>query len=235
MKGSLGSVFSILALVILISIPGTAWAVSAKVSSFGGGHQIWFEAEDYDLRDPDTDEFYLVAPSPPAGAFGQAMTRAGAEGGMIGWIFDISAAGGTGGTWYFWARFISPNNQSDYLLMDGDPDDVPIPTGPPYPGTNEVPPFVNDLHRAFEATHNEWTWGLADHSQGHTKTLKDGVNTMYVFHRQGDNTVFWDTFMWTDSADYVPTDDDYRAAESAAAVKPAGKLATVWGLMKTTQ
>ncbi len=34
---------------------------------------------------------------------------------------------------------------------------------------------------------------------------------MYIFHRQGSN-VFWDVFMWTDKASYVPTDDDYLNA-----------------------
>jgi hypothetical protein len=44
-----------------------------KVSNYAGAHQIWFEAEDYDERNPDTDEYYLVVDSD--GAFGQAMTR----------------------------------------------------------------------------------------------------------------------------------------------------------------
>jgi hypothetical protein len=208
---------------------------NARVSSLGGGHQIWFEVEDYDVRDPDTDEFYLVAPSSPAGVFGESMTRAGGEGGMISWTFDISAAGGSGGTWYFWYRAINPSNSSDYMLVEGDPDDAEIPTGPPYPGTDGVAPFVNDDDRIFEEDVPDWGWARAGHEEGHTKELQDGMNTMYIFHRQGNDTVFWDVFMWTDSADYVPSDDDYRAAEASAAVKPAGKLATVWGGMKLAQ
>ena len=229
------SFFPVLALVILISIPGTALAVrEVKVSSIGGAHQLWFEAEAYDQRDPDTDEFYLIAPSPPAGVFDQAMTRAGGAGGTISWTFDISQPGGAGGEWYFWARIVSPDNQSDYMLVDGDPDDVPIPTGPPYPGEDGTPPFDNALHRILEETQTDWTWIMADHAEGHTKTLADGVNTMHIFHRQGNETVYWDVFVWTDSADYVPTDDDYNNAEmlGATAVRPLDKLSTTWGSIK---
>ena len=42
--------------------------------------------------------------------------------------------------------------------------------------------------------------------------LQNGENTMYIYHRQGDSTVFWDTFVWTDDASYVPTDADYQKA-----------------------
>jgi len=83
---------------LLVGMP--AYAVkNFKVSTYGGGHQIWFEAEDFDERNPPTDEFYPVVDK--AGAFGKAITRAGAGGGMIRWAFDISKAGGNGGTWYF--------------------------------------------------------------------------------------------------------------------------------------
>ncbi|MFH1716068.1 MAG: hypothetical protein ABIF19_01845, partial [Planctomycetota bacterium] len=103
-----------------------------KVSSSGGGHQIWFEAEDFDERNPAGEQYYPVVNAD--GAFGKAITRAGGAGGMIRWTFDIKAAGGKGGTWYFWARQINPSNQSDYMLVEGDPGDAQIPTGPPFPG-----------------------------------------------------------------------------------------------------
>ena len=83
---------------LLITMP--AYAVkNFKISNYAGGHQIWFEAEDYDERNPDTDQFYPVVDAD--GAFGQAITRAGGAGGMIRWTFDISAADGRRGTWYF--------------------------------------------------------------------------------------------------------------------------------------
>jgi len=55
---------------------------------------------------------------------------------------------------------------------------------------------------------------------------------MYIFHRQGDATVFWDVFVWADRADYVPTDADYQSAQLGTPVEPVGKLANVWGQIK---
>jgi hypothetical protein len=182
-----------------------------KTSNFGNAHQIWFEAEDYDERNPDTNAYYPVVDA--AGAFGKAITRTGSAGGMIRWTFDISTAGGKGGTWYFWGRVINPGNTSDYMLVKGDPGDPVIPSGPPFPGNDGAAPFTNAHDRIFEETDGPpWTWCLAGHEEGHTKQLQNGENTMYVFHRQGDSTVFWDVFVWTDNPDYVPTDKDYQNA-----------------------
>ncbi len=197
-------------LTLLLTVPVYA-GKNYKISSYGGGHQIWFEAEDYDERNPDTAQYYPVVDQ--AGAFGKAITRAGGAGGMIRWTFDISAAGGKGGTWYFWGRIISPNNQSDYMLVEGDPGDATIPTGPPFPGNDGTAPFDTADDRVFEETVDPaWAWVRTGHEEGHTKVLQNGKNTMRIYHRQGDSSVFWDVFMWTDSASYVPTDDDYRKA-----------------------
>jgi hypothetical protein len=189
-----------------------------KISNYGGAHQIWFEAEDYDERNPDTAQYYPVVDA--ADAFGKAITRAGGAGGMIRWTFDISAAGGKGGTWYFWARQINPENSSDYMLVEGDPDDADIPTGPSFPGGDGAAPFDNADDRIFEIDVGPaWGWGQSWGIEGHTKELQNGENTMYIFHRQGNDTVFWDVFMWTDGANYVPTDEDYQNATTA----PLGK------------
>jgi len=201
--------------VALLLITTPAYAVkNYKISNYGGGHQIWFEAEDFDERNPDTDQYYPVVDK--AGAFGQAINRAGGAGGMIRWTFDISKAGGKGGTWYFWARLINPSNASDYMLVEGDPDDAEIPTGPPFPGDNETPPFINADDRIFEENvgtePDNWAWGLSNHEEGQTKELQNGENTMYIFDRGGNNTVFWDVFVWADSANYVPTDEDFENA-----------------------
>ncbi|KPK42892.1 MAG: hypothetical protein AMJ65_07075, partial [Phycisphaerae bacterium SG8_4] len=161
-----------------------------KISGYGGGHQIWFEAEDFDQRDPATDQYYTVVDE--AGAFGQAIQRDNGPG-MIRYTFDISKAGGIGGTWYFWARQINPNNQSDYMLVEGDPGDPEIPTSPPYPGGNEAGPFLNSDDRIFEenvGSPGSWAWGLSNHEEGHTKELQNGENTMYSFDRSGNNSVF---------------------------------------------
>ena len=59
---------------LLLTVPAYA-GKNYKISSYGGGHQIWFEAEDYDERNPDTNAYYPVVDQ--AGAFGKAVTRAG--------------------------------------------------------------------------------------------------------------------------------------------------------------
>ena len=213
-----------------------------RASNYGGGNQIWFEAENYDVRDPDTDEFYPVADQAEASG-GKAITRVNAAGGIISWTFDISASGGSGGSWYFWYRGLNPSNSSDYMLVEGDPDDADIPAGPaPYPGSDGSAPFVNDDDRIFEADVPEWSWaspepgGDAAHGEGHTKELQNGVNTMYIFHRQGNDTVFWDVFMWTDDPNYVPNDNDYQNAKEVKAwqvVEPAGQLPDIWGRIRS--
>ena len=199
---------------LLITMP--VYAVkNYKFSNYGGGHQIWFEAEDYDERDPDTDEYFPVVDE--FGAFGKAITRTGVAGGMIRWTFDISKAGGKGGTWYFWGRVINPNGSSDFMIVEGHPGDPTLPAGPPYPGTPTAPGF-NDTDRLFfQDAGPPWTWSRADHAEAHTKQLQDGENTMYILHRRGNNTVFWDVFMWTDSPDYVPNYADYNNAERPSA------------------
>jgi len=202
--------------VILLLLTMPVYAVkNFKISNYAGGHQIWFEAEDYDERNPPTDQYYPVVDK--AGAFGQTITRAGDAGGMIRWTFDISAADGRRGTWYFWARVLNPDNRSDFMLVEGDPGDTEIPTGPPFPGGDREPPFVNDDDRIFEDNVGPpWGWTGSSYGtpgEGYIKELQDGENTMYIFHRQGNNTVFWDVFMWADRSNYVPTDEDYRNAK----------------------
>jgi hypothetical protein len=208
-------------LALVLTVP--VYAVkNPKISAYGKGHQIWFEAEDYDERNPDTATYSPVVDQ--AGAFGKAVSRTGEAGGMIRWTFDISAAGGKGGTWYFYGRVLNPNNRSDYMLIEGDPTGPAIPAGPSFPAGDGTAPFVNGHDRIFEQTVAAWGWSRANHEEGHTKQLKDGVNSMYVFRREGQNsTVFWDVFVWTDDPDYRPTDDDYRNAKvpvSGTALNP---------------
>jgi hypothetical protein len=198
---------------LVLLLTASAGAVPTfKVSSYGGGHQIWFEAEDSDERVPTAPDYSPVVDQ--AGAFGKAVGRTGEAGGRIMWTFDISAAGGKGGTWYFFGRVLNPNNRSDYLLVEGDPGDAVIPATAPFPGGNEVAPFLNADDQIFEETVAAWNWVRTNHSNGHTKELKDGKNTMYIFRREGPNaTVFWDVFVWADNPAYRPTDDDYRNAQ----------------------
>jgi len=232
--------FSGLLLAILILTPVTVQAVEEfKVSAFGGGVQIWFEAEAFDERNPDSNQYFRVTgedgvPDPPDGAFGEAINRSGGSGGTIIWRFNIDYTEGSGGEWRFWARVFNPDNYSDYMLVEGDPDDE-IPAGPPFPGGDGTPPFNNDDDRIFERSDPAWAWWGAE--EGSTKELQDGENTMYIFHRQGGSSVYWDVFMWTDSPAYIPNDDDYTNAEAMKAsdmilVRSLDKLSTTWGRIK---
>jgi hypothetical protein len=196
--------FGIFVVLLLLTMPVYA-VTNFKISNYAGVHQIWFEAEDFDELDPA--DFCQVVDE--TGALGQAVTRGGGRG-MVRWTFNIGAAGGKGGTWYFWARILNPDNRSDFMLVKGDPGDAEIPAGPPYPGGNSPPEFNDDDDRIFEESVPAWDWwGQED---GSDKVLQDGENTMYIFHRQGNASVFWDVFMWTDSPSYVPTDEDYQNA-----------------------
>jgi formylglycine-generating enzyme required for sulfatase activity len=203
-------ILSIFVASLLITVP--VYAVeNFKTSNYGSAHQIWFEVEDFDERNPATDQYYSVVDA--AGAFGKAINRGG-PGGMIRWTFDISKAGGRGGTWYFWGRVIIPYNHSDFMIVEGDPGDPTLPAGPPFPKPGSEAGFTKS-HRVFDENIGPpWEWGRSDHNEGHTKRLQDGENTMYILPREGGNTDFWDVFMWTDSPDYVPTDDDYRNAKA---------------------
>ncbi len=230
----------ILFCLLLVTMPVYAVEVF-KVSEFDGGHQIWFEAEAFDAREPDSDQFFPIAgeeantPKPPNGVFGKAITRSGGAGGRLVYTFDISKAGGTAGDWYFWGRVVNPSNQSDYLLVKGDPEDKKIPDTAPFPGGNETKPFVNADDRIFEADVAKWGWD-GGAREGHQKELQDGENTMYIYHRQGNSTRFMDVFMWADNSNYRPVDDDYNNAtemKAGQAVEFVDKLATVWGQIKT--
>ncbi len=232
---------SICLILLLATMP--AYAVEVfKVSKTGGAVQIWFEAEAFDAREPEGDKFFPIAgeeggtPKPPKGAFGKAVTRTGGAGGRLIYTFDISKTnGGKKGTWYFWGRLINPSNQSDYLLVKGD--DKKIPDTAPFPGGDEVPPFLNADDRIFEANVAGWGWD-GGAREGHPKELQNGENTMYIYHRQGNTTRFMDVFVWTNNSGYRPTDADYEAAKELKAnqaVDPASKLATVWGHIKSSR
>lgn len=226
----------VLALAVFIFIPGTALAVKEqKNSNVGGSHQVWFEAENFDSRDSATGYQLAKAEAKlviPANTFGDAITDvAGSDAIWLRYDFDISKAGGKAGTWYFWGRVISPNNQSDFLWVTGQ-NGTTVPTVKPanIAEADAAGAFIN---RVLEETVTpDYLWIKTDHTEGHTKTLLAGKNTMVLFWRQSDNTVLFDVFMWADDPKYVPTDDDYKKASSLTAVKPLDKLSTTWGEMK---
>jgi hypothetical protein len=192
-------------IVALLLMTAPVYAVGKfKISNYGAGSQIWFEAEDFDERDPDDESSFALSDQP--GAFGRSINSANGNDGesMIRYTFDISKAGGAGGNWYFWGRVINPNNNSDFMLVAGHPGDQ-VPFTLPVSG-------LASSQRIFEQSDlgNDWVWAPTEGSAGeeaHTKTLQNGENTMYILNRESG--AVWDVFMWTDDPDYVPTDEDY--------------------------
>ena len=178
-----------------------------KVSHFGDSAQVWFEAEAFEERSPSGEEFFPIVCK--EGAFGCAVSPAGGPGGRISWLVDIEEAGGQAGDWFFWGRIINPFARPDYLLVEEDPADWErLPEGPPF-----SPPFTDREDRIFR-THAGpfWKW-VRRQGEGHVKHLEDGENLMHIFHHEGDSSVLWDVFLWTNDLDYVPSDEDYERAE----------------------
>jgi hypothetical protein len=202
-----------------------------KVSEYGGGHQIWFEAEDFDER--DSDQHYQLgdaegAVDPIDGAFGDIVTNADSGKGWLLYNFDISRARGKAGDWRFIGRIINPNNHSDWLwVLGADGDEIP----------EVAPAFVRPDHIIFENNAATWTWvrdGDFGADGGTVNELQDGENTMMIWTRGSSLQDQYDVFMWADDLEYVPTDDDYINADekSALDVQAEGKLTTTWADMK---
>jgi len=175
-----------------------------KTSSYGAGHQIWFEAEDFDERKPDNNDGFAL--SDQSDDFGKSITNTSGDDGefMLRYDFDISKSGGSGGTWYFWGRVINPTGRSSFMLVEGHPGD-PMPVTIPMSGlTGKMRIFEDHIG-------STWTWANDTFHDGHTKTLRDGMNTMYVLAREDAGQM--DVFMWTDDPNYMPTDADYKKAK----------------------
>ena len=221
-----------LAVCLLLMQPSIGFAVEEfKVSEYGKGEQIWFEAEAFDER--DSEDVYKLgegegAVDPADGAFGDIVTNAGA--GKKGWIlyrFDISRAGGKAGEWRFIGRLINPSNHSDWLWVLGD-DGAKIP--------DAEPAFVRPDHIIFEENVPAWTWmrtGDFGQDAGTINELQDGENVMMIWTRQSSLQVQYDVFCWSSDLEYEPTDEDYqKAEEKTLSVEPDGLLTTTWGRLK---
>ena len=232
MRQKFQSIFG-LAFCVLLMSAFTGFAVEdVKVSAYGTGVQIWFEAEHFDER--DSEDVYKTgigegALEPTEGAFGDIVTNAG--GGAKGWLlyrFDISLADGKAGDWRFIARLINPNNQSDWLWVLGDDgDEIP----------DAEPAFARPDDIIFEKSTPEWTWlttGDGELDAGTVNKLTDGENVMMIWSRQSGILDQYDVFLWSSDLEYQPTDEDYENAEVfATAVNPEGLLTTTWGDLKS--
>ena len=222
-----GKIAALALCAFVVLAAGDAYAVANfRVSQYDGGHQIWFEAEDFDER--DANEVYKRGDAegvldPEDGAFGDIITNSGGDGWLL-YNFDISKAGGSAGEWRFIGRIINPSNASDWLWVLGDDGDE---------GPEVKPAFVRPDHIIFENDSPVWTWrtdGDFGGDGGTVNELQKGENTMMIWTRGSNLTDQYDVFLWADDLLFAPTDDDYINAEekNALDVQAEGKLTTTW-------
>lgn len=221
--------YVLLSVLLLATISAHA-VKEMKVSNYDKGHQVWFEAEDFDERSPNENYKLGIAEKakkPTDGAFGDIVTNTGGQGWIL-YRFDISMAKGKAGQWRFCARIINPNNHSDWLWVLGDDGDK-IP--------DVAPGFVRPDHIIFENNTPTWAWvrdGDFGADGGTVNELQKGENVMMIWTRQSDLEDQYDVFMWADDLEYIPTDDDYINAKIAKLpVTPKDCLAISWGQLKT--
>lgn len=219
-------------IIVIFLIPTNLLAVkNFKISEYWGGHQIWFEAEDFDERSPNQNYKLGIAEKalkPTAGAFGDIVTNTGGSGWLL-YRFDISRAGGKAGKWRFIGRIINPSNASDWLWVLGDDGDK-IP--------DVAPNFVRPDHIIFENDTPNWAWvtdGDFGLDGGTVNQLKDGENVMMIWTRGSNLTDQYDVFLWSDKLDYKPTDEDYINAKTPKklSVELLEKTPTFWGKIKS--
>jgi len=223
-------IFVFVCFLVLVNILPSFAVDDFRISQYGRGNQIWFEAEAFDERSPNENYKLGIeekALDPTDGAFGDIVTNAGGQGWLL-YTFDISRAGGHGGDWRFIARIINPDNASDWLWVLGD-DGNEIP--------EVAPAFVRPDDIIFENNTPEWAWvndGDFGADGGTINDLQDGENTMMIWTRGSNLTDQYDVFLWTDDLEYEPTDEDYINAEKKTklAVQPVGSLSVTWGELK---
>ena len=220
-----------LVMLFLLVMAVSAFGVKEMwVSQYADGHQVWFQAEDFDERSPN--ENYKLgdaenALKPIDGAFGDIVTNAGGSGWLL-YRFDISLASGKAGDWRFIGRIINPSNASDWLWVLGDDGDT-IP--------EVAPAFVRPDHIIFENNTPTWAWvrdGDFGLDGGTVNKLQDGENVMMIWTRGSNLTDQYDVFMWADDLEYVPTDEDFLDAKAfELSVEASNRLTTTWAALKS--
>lgn len=223
-------ILSLCLCILFLSITMSFAVEMFKISEYGNGKQIWFEAEHFDER--DSENVYKLgkaegAKEPSDGAYGDIVTNVGGDG-WLRYNFDISHAGGEAGDWRFIGRVINPNNQSDWLwVLGADGDEIP----------KEKPGhFQKDVDIIFEENTPAWDWvrtGIFGADGGTVNKLKDGENVMIIYTRQSAILVQYDVFLWSSDLEYDPTDEDYEnATVGSLPVNPKDLLTTTWGDLK---
>ena len=222
-----------------------------RVGETAGGFTFWFETENYTRYEDDNTDRMLPVSRWPDGVpdaqrgpfvfffdqtdafFGGGMRR---DGGLdrtfslfiVQWDVDIGLAGGEEGPHLLWSRCINSYNTSDFFLVEGDPNDEPIPEEYPF---EKVGGYSNGDHRI-----NEWNAGNpfphfgagatspgiesvlpVGRVSGHNKDLQDGQNRLVLQHRQAgpgrglSRTIFWDGILITNDLEVAPSDAEIKA------------------------
>ena|GEM_PF-657205 len=229
----------------------TAASTDIKVSKIAGGYQIWWEAEDFDERDPE--EGYKLGEEAEAlnnlikiteGFYGTDVTMFPGDSDrqdLKDWwgLYSFHLPSDTSpGTWYFWCRvsFVGPSGdlESHHLWVLNDPGD-----GNTISKTRPAGEIDDGDDRLFADVAAfpmgpEWAWhGRNSVMEGLDKELQPGNNVLMVWEREsGFDSVYMDVFMCANDKGYMPKDQDYEAAVPFAAVEPGAKLPLTWGQIK---
>ncbi len=246
----------LITLSMVILLTSSVFAVEVlKSSALNGGVQVWWEGEDFDdiAADGTMKQSADSTVQPPvADAFGDDyIAHEGPDVPLdLNSIFveyQVGSAVSTGGDWYMWMR------ESHDRRVDPEPGDGRLQNSC-WIQVNGMPDnpdaFDAALHRigqstGFPAFPDLWRWiGTsetgADVEQGAVNGLLitlngDGNDVIRIYSREGrpEVTTWVHDVLMISTVDFVPTDDDYIAAEgpTTTAVQPAS-LSTTWGKIK---
>lgn len=224
------------------------------VTNFGGGQQIWIDAGAYDSKSAEFVQDTGEAGNTLSGSAYYCPTVSTWDD-IQKWYMEYSInptevpSVNLSGTWYFYARVYQPDtpapgdrqanlpNDSDYLLVRGDPGDG---TGASW-YTDALAGLNNDDDRIFnDIWHStsdpkagldqsydfSWKWYTNQNFETPTYTskefnLEDGKITFRINEREGHPyNVRFDALVWSnvDIDAYFPTDADYVAVPEPASL-----------------
>lgn len=227
-----------------------SFSTDIKISKIGGGYQIWWEAEDFNERDPE-EGYKLVTEASESdnriklteGFYGTDATMfpgASNKDNLKDWWglyrFNLPQDAKPG-TWYCWCRIsfvgVHGDLESHHLWVLNDPGD-----GNTIPKTRPQGQIDDADDRLFADVPGfdmapPWTWhGRNLVMEGLDKELQAGSNVVMIWEREsGFDSVYIDVMMFANDKAYMPKDQDYEL--SSLAVEPAGKLPLKWGQIKS--